>query len=132
MPKWDERLPASPVDPDAFLYMGADPCWTPDREYRTPAEAEGECLLCGGVGTILADDAGDPILAPDGSLVVRREIEPGSRRICARCFRSGRDPLPVVNPHDGPDPGAFVAAEPGYVTRDGVTIPERYAGLAKG
>lgn len=124
---WSDELPVDRIDRDAFLYMGSDPCWSPQREFKRTDSgdvAPGECQLCGGVGSLFYE--------ADGSLGIWREIPSGSHRICARCMRYGQDPR-----IDEVEVGAFVEplARPeavGYVTRDGVTVPERYARLLKG
>ena len=122
---WRDELPAGFIDREAFLYMGADPCWTPAREFKSVGgvdRAPGDCFLCGGVGSLVLND--------DGSLSLHRDIPDGSRRVCARCMRYGRERLKVPELPDDPD--VPVLAEPGYVSRDGITIPERYARLMKG
>lgn len=122
---WSDYVPPDRVDPDAFLFCGADPCWTPAREYKLPDDpdaAAGLCDLCGG----------------DADLMV---IGEDSHRICARCMRDrgsgslsahgllARDIAVVTD-----DPAVPVACpdDPGFVERDGVKVPEKYARLMKG
>jgi hypothetical protein len=124
---WSDHAPPDRVDPDAFLFMGADPCWSPAREIKLPDDADaagGLCAECGG------DDDADVI--PDGS-----------HRVCARCGRYGRDrrphslpalatPARIVDCRPDPDLPVACPDQPGYVTRNGVTVPERFARLLKG
>lgn len=122
---WVDEMPVGRIDCDAFLYMGSDPCWSPRREIQRPGDEDihaGECLLCGGVGSIY--------IGPDGTIVLHRDIPEGSRRVCARCMRYGRERMTVPEVPDDPD--VPVSTEPGYVSRGGITVPERYARLMKG
>jgi hypothetical protein len=121
--------------------MGADPCWTPEREFKLPdaSDAEpGRCDLCGGDdGLSVSGPDGQPILDPDGTPIVLTEVPVGSHRVCARCMRSGRDqrslPSPayvgVVSDPDVPQP---CPDHPGCVVRNGVHVPERFARKMKG
>ncbi|WP_422932061.1 hypothetical protein [Singulisphaera sp. PoT] len=140
---WDSFETASPIDRDAFLFMGADPAWTPDREFKAADAddaAEGECSLCGGDGAVLTDEGGDPATDAEGRVILVSCIPDGSRRVCARCGRYGRDRVPRSMGYsqptisEPPDDGNPVACEddPGYVERDGVKVPEKYARLMKG
>lgn len=105
MADWSDPDPGL-IDGDAFLYMGSDPCWTPAREWRRPGDPDGAigcCSLCGGS-------------APDG------EIPKGSHRVCARCMRYGRERAGTKSPQ--------VSLEgSGYVSRGGVSVPEKYSHL---
>jgi hypothetical protein len=90
--------------------------WTPDRENKAVAHADapaGSCALCGG------DD--------DAEVIPR-----GSHRVCARCMRSGRDRHSAAAKGLKDADNLPVASEPGYVTRNGVTVPERFSRLLKG
>jgi hypothetical protein len=65
---WANFRPPEWVDREAFLFCGADPAWTPEKEYRrqdAPDAAPGKCSLC---------EDGDPT-------------------VCARCRRYGRQHL---------------------------------------
>jgi hypothetical protein len=149
MPSWSDVMPPDRVDPDAFLFMGADPCWTPDRESKLPGHfdaPEGLCLLCGGDDYVPVDDAGNPYVDPRGHVVVvavESAIEPGSHRVCGRCMKSGK-PGDGSRGVQGVGPGDRASAtladssrwepapdQPGFVTRNGVTIPERFARKAR-
>lgn len=122
---WSDEVPATRIDRDAFLYMGSDPAWTPAREYRRPRDedaADGDCILCGGVGAL--------VIGPGDVLLIHRDVPDGSHRVCARCMRYGRER------HEGPglpdDPDMPTPVGTGYVSRRGVTIPEKFARLMKG
>lgn len=129
---WYGHVPTSGVDREAFLFMGPDPCWSPDKEFKAagcPDAAPGLCRLCGGdPGFPLLDADGLPVFDRDGVPLVASEVPPGSHRVCARCGRSGFD-----QHSRGIDPPARLSAgDPGYVSRDGVTVPERYRRLLEG
>lgn len=131
---WSDMPPVAPIDPDAFLYMGADPAWTPDREYRSPMDADGSpglCSECGGDPHVLIDPEGRIVLDLSGRPVLSPTAVPvGSKRVCARCMRYGREKAPPASvPSSVP-----VACEddPGYVRRGSVVVPERFARMLKG
>jgi hypothetical protein len=140
MPTWDDRMPVTRSDPDAFLFMGADPAWTPTREFKladAPDAAAGQCSECGGDAGLPLLDADDlPILDHNGKPIVLTEVPVGSHRVCGRCMRSGKDQRSQGAPGSGvvSDPDVPVACpdDPGYVERDGVRVPERFARLMKG
>lgn len=126
---WSDEVAPDRIDRDAFLYMGADPCWTPATEFKSaggPDPAAGDCMLCGGDGVVIS--------LTDGTSSLHRDIPAGSRRVCARCMRYGRERLAGsdASAPSPDDPEVPVSAEPGYVTRGGVTVPERFARLLKG
>jgi hypothetical protein len=85
MPTWDDRMPVTRSDPDAFLFMGADPAWTPTREFKladAPDAAAGQCSECGGdAGLPLLDSDNLPILDHNGKPIVS---DRGSRRLAPR------------------------------------------------
>lgn len=107
------------IDYSAFLFMGADPSWTPSRENRRALDdAPGGCALCGGEGGKIGD---------------------GDRVVCARCQRYGRDeslggtsvpadPAKAAEPVAGDEPGYVLKRTP----RGTITVPEKYARLMKG
>lgn len=118
-------MPIGIVDRNAFLFMGADPCWTPRREFkRTHDEdiADCDCVLCGGVGNL--------ILTVDGNLALHLDIPEGSHRVCARCMRYGLEQIKVLTITDGQ--GGLESDGSGNVVRDGVAVPEKYSYLLKG
>lgn len=135
MSAWSDHVETDSIDHDAFLFMGADPEWTPAREEKladAPDKPAGRCRLCGGDrGFPLLDAVGNPVVGYDGSPIVISEVPPGSHRVCARCMRSGDDQHSQgVRPGGGPS--VVPRDEAGYVSRDGVSVPERYAGMLLG
>lgn len=133
---WDNRLPVDWVDPQAILFCGADPAWSPEKENRTPEapdNEEGLCLLCGGVGEF------DESKAEAGQLVFKPgRILHGQRLVCARCMRYGLDyrlkdmkPVEAVEVEVVEDNDEVVQSGPGYVRRGAVQVPEKYARLMK-
>jgi hypothetical protein len=113
---WKDHRAPDRIDLYTFLYTGADPCWTPDRETKDPGHLDapaGSCALCGG------DE--------DAATIPR-----GSHRVCGRCMRSGSDRHSAAAKGLKDADNLPVAAEPGYVTRNGVTVPERFSRLLKG
>lgn len=130
MSVWSDHHPASDVDPELIPFFGADPAWTPAMEEKladAPDKPAGACIKCGGdEGFPLLDAEGLPVHTSDGSPIVVSEIPPGSKRVCMRCQRTGEDQhsqaarprgMPMVVPRD----------DPGYVSRDGISVPERFA-----
>lgn len=127
--------PPTPKDPDAFLFMGADPAWTPAREYGNPKvdpdHARGEpCILCHGDGA--------EVVLPSGLIaILEGEVPEGSHRVCGRCMKYGLDhrlgeALIVADP-DQP----VESDRPGYVVKEfanGCTVeaPEKNARQLKG
>jgi hypothetical protein len=120
------------VDREAFLFMGADPAWTPAREYGNPRldpdHRHGEpCILCHGDGA--------HIHLPDGTTaILEGEIGIGSHRVCARCMRYGLDhrlglDAKAEAKSDTKDP---IESRPGYVSKGNVEVPEKYARQLKG
>lgn len=134
MASWGDWIPPSDVEPGLVPFFGADPCWTPAREEKladSPDRSPGACYNCGGDrGFPLLDADGLPVFSADGSQIVVSEIPPGSRRICMRCLRSGSDQHSMGARPDGIE--VMPVAEPGYVSRGGVSVPERYSRLLNG
>jgi hypothetical protein len=79
-------VPAGHIPDDSFLFCGADPAWTPEKEGHTTEPVPGspvgrvvlpeDCPLCGGLNAVNADRP-DPIGKYE-TLVVA----------CARCERT--------------------------------------------
>lgn len=127
---FDDYVAPSWVDPDAFLFMGADPAWTPAREYGNPKvdpdHKLGEpCILCHGDGA--------EIVLPDETVAILvGEIEPGTHRVCGRCMKYGLDHrLAAAEVAANPDQPVG-ADRPGYVVKGNVEVPEKYARQLKG
>ncbi len=150
---WAQLKPADWVDPDAFLFLGADPAWTPEKEDgRAVAPRTGLCPLCGGKGHHGRDAGGGPAYLPGA-------IPDGSHGVCGRCHRYGLDRIldrsrPLASRPGRDDAGSHEpdgrpgggkldlsslvvsvkpVAEPGFVTKvvtaGTVTVPERFAYL---
>lgn len=92
---WAHFKPPEWVDPEAFLFCGPDPSWTPAKEsVNTAPPPPGECPHCKSRGMyahdadghLIRDDAGEPIF-------LRGAIEDGSHAVCPRCRRYGLDRL---------------------------------------
>jgi hypothetical protein len=92
---WAAFKPPSWVDPDAFLFCGADPSWTPEKEGIACAPPPpGECPHCrsrgcyahDADGNLLRDEWGEPVF-------LRGAIEDGSHAVCPKCRRYGLDRL---------------------------------------
>lgn len=140
---WSDSRPVEYIDRDAVLYMGADPCWTPDREQQQTGEDADHCPLCLGVGHFDDEAAEAGILH-----FVQSRVRVGSHLVCARCMRYGLDhrieghetkrgrpyPVPCLPPSatspedaESEDDETILDAGPGYVKRGRVTIPNKFA-----
>jgi hypothetical protein len=84
---WANFRPPEWVDTEAFLFCGADPSWTPEKEFRqatAPDNLPGKCSLCGGEGRIEIDGV---------EYLMAVAIEDGDATVCGRCKRYGRQHL---------------------------------------
>ncbi len=94
MPKvWAGYKPPEWIDPDAFLYMGADPSWTPAKEgIHSATPLLGECSHCKGRGTFAHDDDGSLVRDESGApIFLLGAIEDGSHAVCPKCRRYGQE-----------------------------------------
>ena len=90
---WDSFKPPEWVDDEAFLFLGADPAWTPAKEQRReidPDGAPGQCSLCGGSGKL---ELGDLATRTMFTVYLEVAIEQGDPNVCGRCGRYGRQHL---------------------------------------
>lgn len=90
---WEHFKPPRWVDPDAFLFCGPDPSWTPEKEGIAIAPPPpGECPHCRSRGCHAVDAAGALVRDEWGEPVfLRGAIEDGSPAVCPRCRRYGRE-----------------------------------------
>jgi hypothetical protein len=79
---WADWRPSlyDPSDADAFLFCGADPCWSPAREAEGPAVGA-TCVKCG--GSIVEGTYDDPLLS-----TINPETGNVATWVCAACNRS--------------------------------------------
>lgn len=150
---WTDFCPPTWIDPEAFLYMGADPAWTPAKEEKQQGCADAapsRCCLCGGAdGEYLHDEWGNLLYDPVSkfpAVKLAPQIKPGSAGVCGRCMRYGRQrklqaksagmaaSAPVPAPSQPPSKGGAVAAEKSsraaekpVVGHGTITLPERFA-----
>lgn len=126
MSVWSDHVPVADIDPDLIPFFGADPAWTPAKEEKladAPDKAAGQCINCGG-------DEGFPFVVDGGRTIVVSAVPPGSNRVCMRCQRTGDDQHSLGARSGRPE--VMTVVEPGYVFRDGVSVPEKFAGLLDG
>jgi hypothetical protein len=144
---WADYQVISWVDPEAFLFMGADPSWTPAREEKLEGcedAAPQRCHLCGGSkGEYLKDAWGNLLYSPTTKLPaigLAPQIERGSHAVCARCMRYGR-PWEIERRkdrlvrHQSPQASSPPKPEPPKVAekvipgRGTITVPEEFSHL---
>lgn len=95
---WEHFKKPEWIDHEAFLFMGADPSWTPAKEASRSNPA---CDHCGGQGKVI-ESTGQ---------FLPGAIDDDSPAVCPKCGRYGRQhlldqhtPMPKVKPKAPPKP----------------------------